>query len=77
MNLPCIDCVTLAVCRARANYLKETYGATVTNRSLISHLTNKCDLIYKYAYNKWPNKKHYLREGQCNKAVQYLISKDI
>lgn len=70
--LPCKDCITLAICKSRIFYLRETF--TPTNTSLVAHLCIKCILIHTYAYNHSPDKKHYLQETLCDKAIKFLIS---
>ena len=73
-QLPCINCLTLAICKARIIYLLERYGPT--NRSLVSHLTQKCSLIYYYTYNTKCHKgQHHLKAEKCSETVTFLLSK--
>jgi hypothetical protein len=76
-QLPCKDCITLAICKTRAIYLRQTFGKdAVTDGSLISHLTQKCDLIYAYTYDEFrPPVGRYLKQSECKEAADFLTER--
>jgi hypothetical protein len=68
-ELPCINCITLAICKSRMLEMTNQYQETIPDLFYIVNLKTFCSLIIDYITTE---SNQYSKPEKCRHIVEYL-----